>query len=1198
MKSATNQTNPVDAHCGRTTRRSADFQSAVSQGFQPARRAQPRTRFVWPTPCRLEIGDTADWKSALRGRCSVAARPGNGIRGFQTTVPVAERSSVAERRLNGGAINVQASLHGARLIGARSRGLAARRDAPNNSSRGCCGLKAALRVGILELLLTTSVSALSADLPLSPSQPNIIEFSPQSARFIRFAIHESAAAEPCIDELEVYGPDSARNLALATSGAKASASSFLPGYAIHRVAHLNDGHYGNGHSWIAAGAGSEWAQIELPQPAAISRVVFSRDREGRYQDRMPTAFEVRVSLDGQEWKTVSKVGTGLSLSAAATWDDLLRYAFLREQESWSTIDPTDPVTRVLKQFEAMIERSAAKGLDVSAERAELAKLRQRQAALATTADAATAEAAYLEARLAKRRLFLRDPDLAPLARVLFVKRHPYEPSHNYSDILDAKWRPGGGVCVLEIPRRAGRFEPGEATVTTLFDAKDGVARDAMPSFDARQVYFAYRNSPDGYFHLFAVDLARALHGANASADGLPAAREPVGGPTGFGLRQSSAAFDGSRANEKRQRTAAVQDASAPAASVSAVRSSTSQLRSPFRQLTEGTFHDYYPCPLPDGGLAFISTRCKARFLCWRPQAFVLFRMDADGGNVWPLSYANISEWAPSVMRDGRILWTRSEYIDKGADFGHTLWAIRPDGTHPELVFGNNTRNCYMNGREVPGTGELCATLISHGGDLNGPIALIEPSKGRFNPEAITNITPDSPPHYNMNWAQRQCFRDPVPIARDYFLVSHAPQKHFGLYVIDRWGNRELLHIDPAISSMCPSPLQPVAPPPALASVASTQVSREAGVGSDGDARVRLVADDRSDAAFPLTPALSPGESEKRSRRSGESKRIGSSRALPAGLPLPEGEGRGEGEGTQRTSAASTTHGDHGEFLLADIYEGLAPAVKRGTIKYLRVCQEVRADLERLPNGEYRRDHPPFEDFYASPTHLVRGPNGWPTYVAKAALGLVPVEEDGSARFHAPAGKVLYFQALDEDLNEVQRMRSVVQLQPGERRSCVGCHEHRAAAAPVRPTLAMRQPARQIEAPPWGEQPFAYGQVVQPVWDAKCVSCHDASDKQKLDLTGALAADRVPASYRTLITQGWVHYFDMTWSLSHHKAEPLTFGTVKSRLWQVLDRGHYDVQLTRDEMHRVKCWIDLNCPLWPDYLERKLRPGPSLAAKPE
>ena len=117
-------------------------------------------------------------------------------------------------------------------------------------------------------------------------------------------------------------------------------------------------------------------------------------------------------------------------------------------------------------------------------------------------------------------------------------------------------------------------------------------------------------------------------------------------------------------------------------------------------------------------------------------------------------------------------------------------------THPELIFGNNTLNCYVNAHEVPGTGELCCTLISHGGDLNGPIALIDPAKGRFNPAAITNITPDSKPRYHMDWAQRECFRDPVPIARDYFLVSHAPQKHFALYVIDRFGNRELLYLDP------------------------------------------------------------------------------------------------------------------------------------------------------------------------------------------------------------------------------------------------------------------------------------------------------------------------------------------------------------------------------------------------------------------
>jgi len=171
-----------------------------------------------------------------------------------------------------------------------------------------------------------------------------------------------------------------------------------------------------------------------------------------------------------------------------------------------------------------------------------------------------------------------------------------------------------------------------------------------------------------------------------------------------------------------------------------------------RQMTDGPFYDYFPCPLPDGGLAFMSTRCKARFLCWRPQAFVLFRMEADGTGVQPLSFANLSEWTPTVLRDGQLLWMRSEYLDKGANFGHTLWAIRPDGAQPELVFGNNTDNCYANGREVPGTSEIICTLVSHGGDLNGPIALIDPRLGRSNTKAVTSLTPDVSPQYDMNFA--------------------------------------------------------------------------------------------------------------------------------------------------------------------------------------------------------------------------------------------------------------------------------------------------------------------------------------------------------------------------------------------------------------------------------------------------------------
>ncbi len=697
----------------------------------------------------------------------------------------------------------------------------------------------------------------------------------------------------------------------------------------------------------------------------------------------------------------------------------------------------DPLQRPLELMQAMLERFASAGRDVALEREQLSKFRELQATLQAVKipDGAAERGAFFDLRLAKRRLLLREPDLEPIETLLFVKRHAFEPSHNYSVLLDSRYRPGGGVCTLHIPRHDGRFEPAEALLTTLFDSGGGIARNAAADFGLDKIYFAHRPSADENFHI--MEMA----------------------PDGNNLKQ----------------------------------------------ITDGPFHDYWPCPLPDGGLAYITTRCRARFLCWRPQAAVLFRMDADGSNSRPLSFANLTEWGPSVMSDGRIIWQRSEYLDKGADFGHTLWAVRPDGTKPELVFGNDIiqPNGYANGREVPGTSEFLCTLVSHFGDLNGPLALVDPARGRSNPQAITSLTPEVP--WPGNWPKEECFRDPFPLARDYFLCAHAPRGQFGLYVLDRFGNRELLYLDEAIGSMCPTPLRVQPRPPVL----STKIA----------------------------------------------------------LGKPQGE-----------------------LIISDVYQGIARQVPRGTVKYIRVCQEVRADLEQLPSGRLRHDHPDFREWYATPIHKVSGPYGWPSFVAKASLGIVPVEKDGSARFHAPAGKVIYFEALDKDFNELQRMRSVVQLQPGETRSCIGCHEKRNSAPPARMPIALSRPPRELEPPPWGAGAFSYEKVVQPVWNKHCVECHNTKDQPKLDFTATLDAHRVPASYRTLISQGWVHYLDCGWnSGGTEKREALTFGTLKSKLWGVLDTGHYDVELTVEEKRRVKCWTDLNCPLWPDYLHRDARP---------
>jgi hypothetical protein len=136
---------------------------------------------------------------------------------------------------------------------------------------------------------------------------NTERFAPVEAKFVRFIIDETTQLQPCIDELEVFTcDDEPRNVALASLGTKASASSNLPGYAIHQVKHLNDGLYGNDHSWISNEKGRGWAQMELAQPQRIDRVVWSRDRDNvpRYEDRVPTRYRIETSLDGTAWQTV------------------------------------------------------------------------------------------------------------------------------------------------------------------------------------------------------------------------------------------------------------------------------------------------------------------------------------------------------------------------------------------------------------------------------------------------------------------------------------------------------------------------------------------------------------------------------------------------------------------------------------------------------------------------------------------------------------------------------------------------------------------------------------------------------------------------------------------------------------------------------------------------------------------------------
>jgi hypothetical protein len=135
---------------------------------------------------------------------------------------------------------------------------------------------------------------------------NVDRFAPIRTKYVRFTVLATSGAEPCIDELEIYAPDApTRNLALASAGAKATASGTFVGSEFHKLEHVNDGLYGNAKSWISNEPGRGWVQIELPEPRDIDRVIWGRDRELKFRDRLATQYRIEVSEEPVEWQAVA-----------------------------------------------------------------------------------------------------------------------------------------------------------------------------------------------------------------------------------------------------------------------------------------------------------------------------------------------------------------------------------------------------------------------------------------------------------------------------------------------------------------------------------------------------------------------------------------------------------------------------------------------------------------------------------------------------------------------------------------------------------------------------------------------------------------------------------------------------------------------------------------------------------------------------
>jgi hypothetical protein len=478
------------------------------------------------------------------------------------------------------------------------------------------------------------------------------------------------------------------------------------------------------------------------------------------------------------------------------------------------------------------------------------------------------------------------------------------------------------------------------------------------------------------------------------------------------------------------------------------------------QLTDGPYDDVEPTWLPDSEILFVSTRCNRSVNCHTTQTAVLYRCDASGGNVRPISSNNEHDNTPWPLPSGQVLYTRWEYVDRYQMGFHHLWITSPDGVRQTVFYGNQVSGITMiDAKPVPGSRKVVASFSPGHGlrEHNGFVTLVDPRRGPDEPQSARTVSRTAE------------FRDPWAFSERALMAAC----HQGIVLMDGEGQTQLVYrLPPADAAaglecheprpLCPRPREPVVPP-------------------------------------------------------------------------ESGRGRA-----------------NGQLVLVDVYQGRNMAgVRRGEIKKLLV-------LETLPKPM---------NYTGGMEPLSFGG----TFTLERVLGTIPVEPDGSAYAELPALRSLFFVALDRHDLSVKRMQSFLTVMPGETTTCLGCHEQRTLAPPVRPgrlAALARRPSR-IEPIDGVPDVFDFPRDIQPVLDRRCLPCHDC-DRHQGHVT--LSGDRGPIfslAYYTITARSLVA--DGRNGLGNRP--PRSIGSSASRLLDLLGGGHHGVRASGHELCMVRLWID-------------------------
>jgi hypothetical protein len=175
--------------------------------------------------------------------------------------------------------------------------------------------------------------------------------------------------------------------------------------------------------------------------------------------------------------------------------------------------------------------------------------------------------------------------------------------------------------------------------------------------------------------------------------------------------------------------------------------------------------DLEPAYLPDGGIVFVSTRSEYGVLCDPGYLSVtlLHRMDADGGNMRRLSNNALNEFSPAVGNDGRVIYHRWEYVDKGSICLKSLWSVNPDGSNSVEVFGNNIPdpNSFVYPKPVPGDNNLFICIAGDHAMNLGPILKLDTRNNIRTLAPIVNTVEGT-------------FNKPWPLSENLYLAAYSP----------------------------------------------------------------------------------------------------------------------------------------------------------------------------------------------------------------------------------------------------------------------------------------------------------------------------------------------------------------------------------------------------------------------------------------